>query len=118
MLVIPAKVYPARSRRITNRRAETPIHVLFFSAWPCSFAFSITQINRGPVMNVCSSLAEIVRHGTTRNPTSRQPKGGRRPQIETLEERAVPTLNLPTDPSLFAPIDADHHHHMAVHMQA
>src|SRR5438067_10451240 len=78
----------------------------------------LTQNSRGPVMNVCSRLAEIVRHGSARNHSSRQQQGGRRPQFETLEERAVPTLNLPTNPFLFTPINADHDHHLAVHMQA
>jgi hypothetical protein len=68
-------------------------------------------------MNVfCSRLADFVRHGTPHHSAAQQK--GRRPQIETLEERAVPTVNLPTNPFLFTPIDADDHHHLAVHMQA
>ena len=39
-------------------------------------------------------------------------------RLSSFEERAVPTLNLPTNPFLFTPINADHDHHLAVHMQA
>ncbi|HEV3443051.1 MAG TPA: DUF4214 domain-containing protein [Gemmataceae bacterium] len=67
-------------------------------------------------MNPYSMLRNIVRPGTTKQRTS-QSRLGRRPQLETLEERAVPTVSLPTDPFLFTPLP-EMKHDDAVHIKA
>src|SRR5580692_1859471 len=67
-------------------------------------------------MNPYSLLRNIARPGTTKQRAG-QTRLGRRPQLETLEERAVPTVSLPTDPFLFTPLPETKHDD-AVHIQA
>ncbi|HEV3237194.1 MAG TPA: hypothetical protein VGZ25_09415, partial [Gemmataceae bacterium] len=67
-------------------------------------------------MNPYSMLRNIVRPGTTKQRAG-QSRRGRRPQLETLEERAVPTVSLPTDPFLFTPLPETKHDD-AVRIQA